>query len=188
MIAYLLEGEFDVGVRIGRLRDSSLIARRIGPVRLAVCAAPDYLTRHGVPKTPDDLADHNCLEYTYFETRGEWRLLDPTGHEIVAPVSGRYLANNADVLRTTAIAGGGVILLPTFIGDDLRAGRLVRLLPDYPPPEQGLHALYPPGRHLSAKVRSFVDFLSRASAASRHGTACDPPARRRVRPVLAALN
>jgi DNA-binding transcriptional LysR family regulator len=75
-------------------------------------------------------------------------------------VSGLYLANNADVLRTTALAGGGVILLPTFIvGDDLRAGRLVRLLPDYPPPEQGLHALYPAGRHLSAKVRSFVDFL-----------------------------
>jgi DNA-binding transcriptional LysR family regulator len=67
---------------------------------------------------------------------------------------------NADVLRTTALAGGGVILLPTFIvGDDLRASRLVRLLPDFPPPEQGLHALYPPGRHLSAKVRSFVEFL-----------------------------
>jgi DNA-binding transcriptional LysR family regulator len=76
------------------------------------------------------------------------------------PVSGRYLAINADVLLTTAIAGGGVILMPTFIvGDELRAGRLVRLLPDYPLPEQGLHALYPPGRHLSAKVRSFVDFL-----------------------------
>jgi DNA-binding transcriptional LysR family regulator len=156
----LLEGEFDVGVRIGRLRDSSLIARRIVPIRLAVCAAPDYLARHGVPNTPDDLRNHNCLEYTYFETRGEWRLLNPKGDEIVVPVSGRYLANNADVLRTTAIAGGGVILMPTFIiGDDLRAGRLVRLLPDYPPPEQGLHALYPPGRHLSAKVRSFVDFL-----------------------------
>ena len=156
----LLEGEFDVGVRIGRLRDSSLIARRIGPIRLAVCAAPEYLARHGEPKTPEDLAKHHCLEYTYFESRGEWRLLNPKGDEIVVPVSGRYLANNADVLRTTAIAGGGVILLPTFIvGDDLRAGRLVRLLPDYPPPEQGLHALYPPGRHLSAKVRSFVDFL-----------------------------
>ena len=151
----LLEGEFDVGVRIGRLRDSSLIARRIGPIRLAVCAAPDYLAQRGVPKTPEDLANHDCLEYTYFESRGEWRLLNLKGDEIVVPVSGRYLANNADVLRTTAIAGGGVILLPTFIvGDDLRAGRLVRLLPDYPPPEQGLHALYPPGRHLSAKVRS----------------------------------
>ena len=156
----LLEGEFDVGVRIGRLRDSSLIARRIGPIQLAVCAAPEYLARHGEPRTPEDLAKHDCLEYTYFESRGEWRLLNPKGDEIVVPVSGRYLANNADVLRTTAIAGGGVILLPTFIvGDDLRAGRLVRLLPDYPPPEQGLHALYPPGRHLSAKVRSFVDFL-----------------------------
>src|SRR5262249_6005370 len=81
------------------------------------------------PKTPDDLAKHDCLEYTYFESRGEWRLLDPHGKEIVVPVSGRYLANNADVLRTTAIAGGGIILLPTFIiGEDLRAGRLVRLL------------------------------------------------------------
>src|SRR5262245_58298006 len=72
----LLEGGFDVGVRIGRLRDSSLIARRLAPIRLAICAAPDYLARHGVPKTPDDLASHNCLEYTYFESRGEWRLLN----------------------------------------------------------------------------------------------------------------
>jgi DNA-binding transcriptional LysR family regulator len=156
----LLEGEFDVGVRIGRLRDSSLIARKIAPIRLAVCAAPDYLARRGVPRAPEDLAKHDCLEYTYFESRGEWRLLNPEGDEIVVPVSGRYLANNADVLRITAIAGGGVILCPTFIvGEDLRSGRLVRLLPDYPPPEQALHALYPPGRHLSAKVRSFVDFL-----------------------------
>jgi DNA-binding transcriptional LysR family regulator len=156
----LLEGEFDVGVRIGRLRDSSLIARKIAPIRLAVCAAPDYLARRGVPKAPEDLAKHDCLEYTYFESRGEWRLLNPEGDEIVVPVSGRYLANNADVLRITAIAGGGIILCPTFIvGEDLRSGRLVRLLPDYPPPEQALHALYPPGRHLSAKVRSFVDFL-----------------------------
>lgn len=156
----LLEGEFDVGVRIGRLRDSSLIARKIAPIRLAVCAAPDYLARRGVPKAPEDLAKHDCLEYTYFESRGEWRLLNPEGDEIVVPVSGRYLANNADVLRITAIAGGGIILCPTFIvGEDLRSGRLVRLLPDYPPPEQALHALYPPSRHLSAKVRSFVDFL-----------------------------
>ena len=156
----LFEGEFDVGVRIGRLRDSSLIARKIAPIRLAVCAAPDYLARRGVPRAPEDLAKHDCLEYTYFESRGEWRLLNPEGDEIVVPVSGRYLANNADVLRITAIAGGGVILCPTFIvGEDLRSGRLVRLLPDYPPPEQALHALYPPGRHLSAKVRSFVDFL-----------------------------
>jgi DNA-binding transcriptional LysR family regulator len=156
----LLEGKFDVGVRIGRLRDSSLIARRIAPIRLAVCAAPEYLARHGVPRTPDDLASHNCLEYTYFESRGEWRLLDPAGKEIVVPVSGQYLANNADVLRCTAIAGGGIILVPTFlVGEDLRSGRLTRLLPDYPPPEQALYALYPPGRHLSAKVRSFVDCL-----------------------------
>ena len=156
----LLEGEFDAGVRIGRLRDSSLIARRIAPIRLVVCAAPEYLARRGTPRTPEDLRQHDCLEYTYFESRGSWRLLNPDRKELVVPVSGRYLANNGDVLRTTAIAGGGIVLLPTFIvGEDLRAGRLVRLLPDHPPPEQGLHVLYPPGRHLSAKVRSFVDFL-----------------------------
>ena len=156
----LLEGKFDVGVRIGRLRDSSLIARRIAPIRLVVCAAPKYLAQHRAPQAPEDLASHNCLEYTYFESRGEWRLLDSKGAEVVVPVSGRYLANNADVLRSTAIAGGGIILIPTFlVGEDLRSGRLVRLLPDYPPPEQALYALYPPGRHLSAKVRSFVDFL-----------------------------
>src|SRR4029077_3364514 len=106
----LLEGKFDVVVRIGRPRASSLVARRIAPIRLAVCAAPEYLARHGVPRTPDDLASQNCLEYTYFESRGEWRLLDSRGAEIVVPVSGRYLANNADVLRSTAIAGGGIIL------------------------------------------------------------------------------
>ena len=69
-------------MRIGRLRDSSLIARKIAPIRLAVCASPDYLARHGVPKTPDDLANHNCLEYTYFESRGEWRLLAAGQHVI----------------------------------------------------------------------------------------------------------
>jgi len=123
-------------------------------------AFPRPHARRHIDPRPLSPATHDCLEYTYFESRGEWRLLNPEGDEIVVPVSGRYLANNADVLRTTAIAGGGIILAPTFIiGDDLRAGRLVRLLPDYPPPEQGLHALYPPGRHLSAKVRCFVDFL-----------------------------
>src|SRR4029077_12268804 len=85
----LLEGEFDVGVRIGRLRDSSLIARRIAPIRLAVCAATAYLAPHGAPRTREDLARHNCLEYTYFESRGEWRLLNSNGEEIIVPISGR---------------------------------------------------------------------------------------------------
>jgi DNA-binding transcriptional LysR family regulator len=98
------------------MRDTSLIARRIAPIRLAICAAPEYLARHGVPKIPDDLASHNCLEYTYFESRGEWRLLDSAGTETAVPVSGRYLANNADVLRSTAIAGGGNYLGPDLPG------------------------------------------------------------------------
>ena len=150
----VFEREFDVGVRIGRLRDSSLIARKIGPIRLAVCAAPDYLARHGVPKTPDDLPRHDCLEYTYFESRGEWRLLKSSSR--LGPLSReqcRFAAHNGDCGRRHHPAADFII------GDDLRAGKLVRLLPDYRPPEQGLHALYLPGRHLSAKVRSFADFL-----------------------------
>ena len=96
----MFEGEFDVGVRIGRLRDSSLIARKIAPIRLAVCAAPDYLARHGVPKTPDDLPRHDCLEYTYFESRGEWRLLKSSSR--LGPLSReqcRFAAHNCDCGR-----------------------------------------------------------------------------------------
>jgi LysR substrate binding domain len=132
-----------------------------------------------VPKTPDDLAKHDCLEYTYFESRGEWRLLDSNGKEIVVPVSGRYLANNADVLRTTAIAGGGVILCPTFIvGDDLRAGRLVRLLPNYRHRSRGcMRSIHLAG---ISRRRCEVSWISSspALAASLHGTAFDAPATR----------
>jgi DNA-binding transcriptional LysR family regulator len=156
----LIEEGFDLAVRIGHLEDSSLIARRLAPIRLALCAAPDYIARHGAPQTPADLAQHNCLVYTYAAAHSEWRFVDAAGHEEGVHIAGRLLANNGDVLRVAALEGQGVALAPTFILDkDIRAGTLVRLMPGYTPPEVGLYAVYPPSRNLSAKVRSFVDFL-----------------------------
>lgn len=158
-IDLLAEG-VDVALRIGELADSSLIARRLAPIRRVLCAAPTYLARHGTPQEPADLARHECLDYTYASTPGEWRFVDKDGKDQVIRFSSRLRANNGDVLRLAALAGAGVAFQPSFIvGEDLGAGRLVPLLADYMPAPIALYAVYPPGRHLSVKVRSFVDFL-----------------------------
>lgn len=157
----LVEEGYDVAVRIGRLADSSLIARRLAPARSVICAAPDYLARHGAPRRPEDLAGHNCLLYSYHSERSLWRFAGPSGTTSVR-VAGRLQANNGDALRAALLAGAGIGRLPTFIvGDDLRAGRLLRLLPDWPLGEDAaVHAVYPAGRALSPKIRVFVDFLA----------------------------
>lgn len=156
----LVDEGYDLAIRIGTLTSSSLIARRLAPCRLAVCASPEYLARSGRPAHPADLADHNCLGYTYGALTDTWRFIGPGG-EVAVPISGNLQINNGDALRSAALRGHGVVLLPTFIiGPDLKAGTLERVLPDYPPPDMGIHAVYPPGRHLPAKVRSFVDFLA----------------------------
>ncbi|RJS25822.1 LysR family transcriptional regulator [Corallococcus sp. H22C18031201] len=156
----LVEEGIDVAVRIGALPDSSLVARRLAPSRSILCAAPDYVARAGAPRTPADLVHHECLEYAYRATPGEWRFRGADGQESVVRVSGRLTASNGELLRVALLKGLGVSLTPSFlIGEDVAAGRLVRLLPEYAPPEVGIHAVYPRGRHLSAKVRSFIDFL-----------------------------
>jgi len=158
-IDLLAEG-VDLALRIGRLADSSLIARRLAPIRLVVCAAPAYLERRGTPRTPKDLAAHNCLLYTYASTVDEWRFIGPDGQDAVVRVSGRLLANNGDVIVAAALDGLGIALVPTFMaGEHVQAGTLATLLPGYAAPEAALYAVYPPGRHLSAKLRSFVDLL-----------------------------
>lgn len=155
----LVEEGYDLAVRIATLNDSSLIARRLAPSRMVVCASPGYLARYGRPVVPGDLTAHNCLEYSYGPNRGEWRFETPDGTEIVR-VSGRIRANNGDALRAAALCGAGVVLMPSFIcGGDLAEGRLVPLLCDRRVPDAAIYAVYPPGRHLSAKVRSFIDFL-----------------------------
>lgn len=155
----LVDEGFDLAIRIGRLADSSLIARRIAPCRIVACAAPSYLDKHGAPHRPADLTAHNCLGYSYAALRNEWRFTGPDGAESVR-IAGRLNANNGDVLRLAALRGEGIVLQPTFlIGDDLASGKLVSILPGFVPDELVIQAVYPHSRHLSVKVRSFIDFL-----------------------------
>jgi DNA-binding transcriptional LysR family regulator len=157
----LIEDGFDLAIRVGELPDSTLIARRLIETRNVLCASPQYLERCGEPRTLDDLTKHNCLIYPLSGLRGEWHFLDPDGREETVQVSGRFIANNGDALRVLALRGEGIVRLPMFILDgDLAAGRLVRLLPLYEAQTFLVHAVYPPGQFLSAKVRSFVDFIA----------------------------
>ena len=151
---------FDLVIRIAELEDSSLIARRLAPCRRLLCASPDYLEQNGTPLVPQDLAIHHCLVYSNQLKPDTWNLQGPSGVESVK-VNGPICADNGDILRAAAVAGLGVTLLPTFIvGPDLEAGRLRQLLANYCPPEISIYAVFPSRRYLSAKVRSFVDFMA----------------------------
>ncbi len=150
---------FDVAVRITTLVDSSLIVRRLAPLRIVLCAAPEYLRRHGRPESPEDLHDHNCFGYLYRDSGTDWNLLGEKG-PMTIPLGGNLRANNGEVLRDVALAGMGIVSLPSFIvGKDLREGTLVDLLPECVPQTQAIYAVYPHRRHLTPKVRAFVDFL-----------------------------
>jgi DNA-binding transcriptional LysR family regulator len=156
----LIDEGFDVAVRIGKLEDSSLIARYLGPARQVVCASPAYLERHGAPATPADLATHGCLTYSNRPTPDEWSFRASDGRRWPIEVHGRLRVNNGDALREAALKGVGIVTLPSFIvGCDLQAGTLVALLTDYTPQDLAINAVYPHNRHLSPKVRAFVDFL-----------------------------
>jgi DNA-binding transcriptional LysR family regulator len=156
----IVEEGFDLAVRIGTLAQSDLIARKIAEVRGVVCAAPSYLARHGTPAAPSELKQHACLGYTLTAGGAEWRLVGPEG-EISVSVAGPIRADNGDLLRLAAVSGAGLIFQPHFIvAEDLAAGRLVRVLPGWQSPELGVYAVYASRRHLSAKVRTFVEFLA----------------------------
>lgn len=152
---------FDVAVRIGDLADSSLIARRLAPVKLALCASSAYLEKHGEPMTPDDLRGHVCILNSNVAPTRDWRFQTADGKAVTVHVEGRLSVNNGDASRVAALCGMGIARLPTFIiGDDLRAGTLHSLLCDFQPNPLALHAVYPHARHLSPTVRAFVDFLA----------------------------
>jgi DNA-binding transcriptional LysR family regulator len=150
---------FDVTLRIADLPSSSLIARKIAPAARVVCAAPSYLARRGLPKHPSELRDHDCITYGYLATGNQWKLTGPDGdHWIQIPWT--LCSNNGEVLRDAVVKGRGIALLPTFIvGADLQEGGLRSILTDYRAPEISVYAIYPQTRHLSVKVRVFIDFL-----------------------------
>ncbi len=157
----VVEEGYDMVVRIGFLRDSSMVARRLASSDSILCASRAYLDRRGTPRTPGDLAGHDCIVYSYLAEPREWRMNDAQGHRHAVKVSGRLTINNGDAILEALCAGGGIGLLPAFIvGQAVRDGRLVKVLPDYDVPEIGIYALYPHARHLSPKVRAFVDFLA----------------------------
>ena len=160
----LIEGGYDLAIRIGSMADSSLIARKLAPCRFVLCAAPDYIARAGMPSAPEQLANHVCLRYTYQANQDSWLLSGPNGETSVR-VTGPFLANNGDALRIAAVSGFGIMYAPTFlIADDLQAGRLQIVLGEHAW-NSGVYAIYPETRLLLAKTRAFVEFL-----AARFGT------------------
>lgn len=155
-LADLTGGGYDLAVRIGTLSDSSLVARRIAPVRKVVVASPDYLDRHGRPTKPSDLSDHAILLYTH----ESWRFRSNGGEPETIRVNPVLRANNGEMLRKAAEAGLGICLLPSFIASPgIQSGKLEVLLKDYDPGHGALHAVMPPGRAATARVRALVDFL-----------------------------
>lgn len=161
-LADLVEDGFDLAVRIGQLSDSSLIARRLCEARIVMVASPAYLEAHGMPTAPEDLSQHECIIDTNFRNPHSWPFRHPvSGQSVTIPVTGRITLSNGEACLMAAERGLGIALLPSFIaGPKLREGRLVPLLRDAQPPPLGIHALYPPARHLALKVRVLSDFLA----------------------------
>ena len=156
----IVEEGFDVAIRIGTLADSSLIARTLAPARRVVCAAPAYLAQHGVPQTPDDLEDHNCLGHVPLRGAEDWEFTGPSG-DFAVRATGSLMVNNGDMLRLAVLAGSGLAMLPTFIvGPDLADGHLRAVLCDYEPPLRPISAVYAAGRPVAAKVRAFIDHVA----------------------------
>ncbi|MFA5938272.1 MAG: LysR family transcriptional regulator [Sinimarinibacterium sp.] len=164
----LAEEGFDLALRITAAPSPQLVAKALAPLRFVICATPTYFGLHGAPQAPQDLAEHTVLGYPDSLTDGIWRLVRK-GEQIEVPIRPRFAVNNIDALRSLALSGCGLTLLPTYaIGDDLRAGRLAATLTEYAAFNQPtLYAVYLPNRYGSPKLRAFVNFLA--------GKIGDPP-------------
>jgi DNA-binding transcriptional LysR family regulator len=155
----LIAERFDAAIRLGRLKDSSLVARRVAPIRGAVVASPSYLARHGRPETPGDLAKHEALIRTDQSGSARWQFRAGQRLISVRP-EGRFKADNGEALLQAAIAGLGVAALPTFmVASSIESGALIPLLLGYPLPEAGLYLVRPPGTLVPRKVRALTDLL-----------------------------
>ena len=156
----LVQEAFDLGISPFPTPDATLIRRRLGTLSLMVCGAPAYLENHPAPHSPADLAGHNCLRYPHVPSPDEWDFVDAKGNPVVARISGRLISSHYETTRDAAVAGIGLLLTAPFLVADLIAsGALVPLLPDYRAQEVEINALYPHRRHLSCKVRVFIDML-----------------------------
>ena len=155
----LADEGYDLAIRIASELPPNMVARKLAPINRVVCATPGYFESHGVPVVPQDLARHNCLVYTHANPDSSWRFRSPDG-DIAVPARGNLRLNDDEVIWQAVLGGLGISILPTFtVGKDLQSGRLQAVLTEYIPTERNLYALYLPNRHLSAKVRVFIDFL-----------------------------
>jgi len=171
-IVDLVEEGFDLAVRIGARGSDNVVARKLGETRLVPCASPAYLKAHGAPRAPEDLADHDCFTYEYGTARGVWSFRDAVGTERSVRVGGSLHSNSGDLLAEVAAQGAGIVFEAAFIvGPEVRAGRLVPLLQDFVSAPMPIYAVYPSRKHLSAKVRLFVEFLLERFAGARDWSA-----------------
>lgn len=157
----------DVAIRIGKLRDSDLVARRLAPCRMVFCASPAFLEKFGFPVTVEDLRAMPRLTLSDAVSSGDWTLVDPTGrsHVIDGPV--RMAANNMQMLLAAALRGAGVAFGPSFVfGSRIAVGDLIALLPNHRRSDLAIHAVYPTNRHVSLKLRTFVEHLAASLATS----------------------
>ena len=155
----LVEG-FDLAIRIASLPDSSLVARRLAPIQTVMCASPAYLERMGTPQSPHELIHHRCLVYNLIGNLENWNVFDATGQLIKTRITPYLKASNGEFLRDAAVAGMGIVLLPTFIVyQEIERGTLVPIMTNYHYSQLAAYAIYPQTRHLSQRVRAFVDFL-----------------------------
>ena len=158
----LVQEGVDLAFRIADLKDSSLKARRITPIRLMLCASPDYLKQQGSPQTHEDLQKHRLLSYDSSGSVLPWRLVDREGREHIVHSEAKIIANNGEFLRDMGIAGHGIFISPTFISwEALAKGDLVQVLPDYRIPLINAYAVYPQTRYLPQRARLLIDFLVR---------------------------
>lgn len=155
----LVEEAIDVAVRVADLNDSSLIARRLAPNKRVVVASPAYLAAHGTPHRPEDLVGHNCLSKHDQLPREEWRF-ERDGETVTVPIRGTLKANSLSMLKAAAVGGRGIIRVSVYtLVEELRSGQLVRLLQPFEAKDPDVYAVYAASRHLSPKVRAFVDHL-----------------------------
>ena len=158
----LVEEGYDFAVRITNMPSSTLVSRRLASSRPVLCASKPYLRKHGTPRQPRDLAKHRVLTYSYLANPDEWTFSGPRGQESVR-INSWLRTNNGDTCRAAALDHQGIVLQPDFlVGEDLRQGRLVELLPGYKASELGIYAVYPSRKYLPLKIRRLVDFLAEA--------------------------
>jgi DNA-binding transcriptional LysR family regulator len=155
----LIEERIDIAFRSGELKDSSLIARRIGPKQSVFCASPEYLEKAGRPIFPDDLSQHDCVIMGRSLKNQHWRFMTEKG-EITVPVKGRYAADNMQLVVEAAHNGMGVAQVPhPLVLESLIEGKLIQVLADYSPPKQSIYIIYPSHKHLARNVRTFIDYV-----------------------------